>query len=145
MLQTRPSPAAALAGMKDVLATLQPSASALNEFAWAVHVEAVVDGYRDAEAWARQALRQAPGDPHIVHTLATLLGDQNEWQEALRLVDTLLEAVIGKGFEAAAVAELLETAAAAGHADAVVGLLTASPAAQFFRELQARLADDGPR
>jgi tetratricopeptide (TPR) repeat protein len=113
-----------------------PGSSELhNSLAWAFFKYGRREYLSEAEAWACSAVNQAPESGYFRHTLASLLGVQGKWDDALEqarvfvrdraMLDAALDAVI----------DFFIDAAAAGQGEAILRIIEASGTAETFEPL----------
>ncbi len=103
-----------------------PSADLLNAVGWTFFARRYQRGYGEAEGWVRRAVSIAPDNGEIRHTLASLLGAQGKWEDALAEAAEFLK------HETMLAAGLNETisffidAVAAGYEDRVLDVIRAT-------------------
>jgi len=107
----------------------------LNSLAWAFYSSGPPDYLPHAEAWAREAVEREAGNGYYRHTLACILCTSGKVGEAFEQARKYLEnnetvqKTIGDAIE------LFVSLAARGYAREALGLLVASPSAEFLEPL----------
>ena len=93
----------------------------------------------EAETWVRKAL-EIEGDAwELTYELCAILGAQGDWTEALERSGVVIDAAPHEDLAVHAAAELLIDAAAAGHAEEALRVLTASAGRPAFEALTVGL------
>lgn len=107
----------------------------LDHAAWAIFQSEWVHMYADAERWARAALALRPGDSHIQHTLACILLELGQIDEALELARDFLSVDKIASGEFPEIVELFVRATAAGHGREALDILEQSRHGSAFEPL----------
>ena len=132
-------PEEALDALEESLRHFDHAPETLNSLAWMFYETGWSARFSQAEAWARRAVEQEPDNGYYRHTLATLLGAQDQWPEALShahqfLHDTnVVEATLDE------VINFFVGAAAAGRDDEALQQILASPSAELLEPLTVAL------
>jgi tetratricopeptide (TPR) repeat protein len=108
---------------------------ALNAIAWLCVDRGWSDFLGEAESWAREAVEKGPDSARYAHTLASVLAAQGQWREALDLAPRFLTNERGKEEQILAVTGFFIDAAASGHGQEAVRVITESELAGSLEPL----------
>ena len=128
----------AIGFVQNLLDELGRTAQTLFRAAQALHKTDHAAYFPEAEALARQAVDQQPGDALKNFTLALILGDQGKWPEFLDLVPATLGAPL-EDFALQPFIDLCTAGAAAGHAQKLLDLILETQAAAQLEPLTVGL------
>ena len=121
------NPKKALKTAEQFLETSNRSAQNLNSLAWLLFENGFKNYFDKAETWSKEAVSKEKEKPEYLHTLATIMGGLEKWDESLKIAQEFTK---NKDFVKRRIKEVTDyiiSAAAAGHADTVIRLLEQHP------------------
>jgi tetratricopeptide (TPR) repeat protein len=107
----------------------------LNGLAWTVYEVGSKGLLSQAELWAREAVETAPDDWGAIHTLASILGAQGKWHEALKLAPSFINTAETDEDAIRPSTDFLVYAASAGFAREALTMLESSNGAAALEPL----------
>jgi len=117
------------------LVSTQRSPLSLNFLAWALFEEGEMGTLQQAEDWAKEALEKEPDNSSFVHSLASILGRQGKWSEALALTPAFLKDIEHVEEHSNYVTDFVIEAAAAGYGSQILSLLVNSAGIEALEPL----------
>ncbi len=121
--KTLNNPKRALKTAEKYLKSNNRSVQALNSLAWCIYENKYNNLLNKAEEWSREAVQKNELSSHIKHSLASILGRQEKWDESLKLAQQFLkdDDIIKKGTKE--ITDYFITAAASGNAKKALEIL----------------------
>lgn len=135
LMENLDSPGEALTAVRECLDRIGRSPDALNSIAWAFSKHGRKEDLAEAETWARRAVEQVPESGYFRHTLASLLGAQGKWKDALEQAAIFLtdQQMLTEALDE--VIEFFVDAVAAGYDNEVLNTLGVSASAEALEPL----------
>lgn len=111
------------------------SAVMLNDLAWTAYTREWPRGLEEAETWAREAVDKEPEEKALWHTLASVLGHNGKWDEALEVISRLFTDAGWAKANVRDITDLCVAAATGGQAANILSQIESSSCAGALEPL----------